>query len=143
MNKTSQEINFVIYAKPVAKARPRFGRGKVYTPKKTKDFEFLVKFEALKHIKTPMSGPVAVSILFFCKTGVKKLHGKFKDTRFDLDNGGKAILDALNGVAYADDGQVSVLTMQKRWYHKDAINIIISQLKEKGDCSKQSPCYDA
>lgn len=38
-----------------------------------------------------------------------------KTTKPDLDNVGKAILDALNEIAYNDDGQVYRLTVEK-WY---------------------------
>lgn len=35
--------------------------------------------------------------------------------RFDLDNGVKAVLDALNTVAWDDDGQVTNLTIRKQY----------------------------
>ena len=41
-------------------------------------------------------------------------------SRPDVDNVSKAIMDALNGVAYKDDAQVSVLVCEKRYTQDEA-----------------------
>jgi Holliday junction resolvase RusA-like endonuclease len=67
-----------------------------------------------------LEGPVSVRIV--CWFDRPKSHSKKrrqdpepKTTKPDLDNVGKAILDALNEIAYNDDGQVFMLTVEK-WY---------------------------
>ena len=67
-----------------------------------------------------LQGPVSVRVV--CWFERPKIHGKKrrqrsepKTTKPDLDNVGKAILDALNEIAYNDDGQVYRLTVEK-WY---------------------------
>ena len=67
-----------------------------------------------------LEGPVSVRIV--CWFERPKSHSKKrrqqqepKTTKPDLDNVGKAILDALNEIAYNDDGQVCRLTVEK-WY---------------------------
>jgi Holliday junction resolvase RusA-like endonuclease len=67
-----------------------------------------------------LEGPVSVRIV--CWFDRPKSHSKKrrqqaepKTTKPDLDNVGKAILDALNEIAYNDDGQVYRLTIEK-WY---------------------------
>jgi Holliday junction resolvase RusA-like endonuclease len=67
-----------------------------------------------------LDGPVEVRIA--CRFERPKGHSKKrrqqrepKTTKPDLDNVGKAILDALNEIAYNDDGQVYRLTVEK-WY---------------------------
>jgi Holliday junction resolvase RusA-like endonuclease len=67
-----------------------------------------------------LDGPVEVRIA--CWFERPKGHSKKrrqqrepKTTKPDLDNVGKAILDALNEIAYNDDGQVYRLTVEK-WY---------------------------
>jgi Holliday junction resolvase RusA-like endonuclease len=67
-----------------------------------------------------LEGPVEVRIA--CWFERPKGHSKKrrqqrepKTTKPDLDNVGKAILDALNEIAYNDDGQVYRLTVEK-WY---------------------------
>jgi Holliday junction resolvase RusA-like endonuclease len=67
-----------------------------------------------------LEGPVSIKIV--CWFDRPKSHSKKrrqqqepKTTKPDLDNVGKAILDALNEIAYNDDGQVFMLTIAK-WY---------------------------
>jgi Holliday junction resolvase RusA-like endonuclease len=67
-----------------------------------------------------LEGPVEIRIA--CWFERPKGHSKKrqqqrepKTTKPDLDNVGKAILDALNEIAYNDDGQVYRLTVEK-WY---------------------------
>ena len=67
-----------------------------------------------------LEGPVWIRIV--CWFERPKSHSKKrrqqpepKATKPDLDNIGKAILDALNEIAYNDDGQVCRLTVEK-WY---------------------------
>jgi Holliday junction resolvase RusA-like endonuclease len=67
-----------------------------------------------------LEGPVEIRIA--CWFERPKNHSKKrrqqaepKTTKPDLDNVGKAILDALNEIAYNDDGQVCRLTVEK-WY---------------------------
>jgi hypothetical protein len=67
-----------------------------------------------------LEGPVEIRIV--CWFERPKGHSKKrrqqaepKTTKPDLDNIGKAVLDALNDIAYNDDGQVCRLTVEK-WY---------------------------
>jgi Holliday junction resolvase RusA-like endonuclease len=78
-----------------------------------------------------LEGPVSIRVV--CLFDRPKSHSKKrrqytepKTTKPDLDNVGKAILDALNEIAYNDDGQVFMLTVEK-WYvgPYDAIGTII------------------
>lgn len=52
----------------------------------------------------PLSGPVAVELVLHPRLTAK---GRASRTRLDLDAPIKPLLDALNGVAYADDKQVT------------------------------------
>ena len=78
-----------------------------------------------------LEGPVSIRVV--CLFDRPKSHSKKrrqytepKTTKPDLDNVGKAILDALNEIAYNDDGQVFMLTVEK-WYvgPYDAIGTMI------------------
>jgi Holliday junction resolvase RusA-like endonuclease len=67
-----------------------------------------------------LEGPVSVRVV--CWFDRPKSHSKKrrqsrepKTTKPDADNLGKAILDALNEIAYNDDGQVCRFTVEK-WY---------------------------
>lgn len=116
-------IVFEIPGTPFGKQRPRATRqGRVYTPKKTVSYERQVGQIALPHFPTPIDGPVRLSIRatfmparsWTIKKTKAMLHQPHTQ-RPDLDNCAKAILDALNRIAWADDTQVAELTVSKVW----------------------------
>ena len=67
-----------------------------------------------------LEGPVEIRIVCWFDrpkghSKKQRQHQEPKTKKPDLDNVGKAILDALNEIAYNDDGQVYRLTVEK-WY---------------------------
>lgn len=127
-------IEFWILGTPVAKARPRMTRsGHVYTPQKTLDFERLVA-ECVRNCK-PIEGAVHVDIVAWfepAKSWSKKKREAALWTphtqRPDIDNLVKAILDGLNGCAFADDAQVAKITCVKKWGDSARTEVTISEL---------------
>ena len=116
-----------IKTKPVAKERPRKGKNGFYTPRKTKKFEELIKSEYLKQDGTYHEGEVTAFIEITKKypeswPKTKKVESPCL-TRPDLDNIAKSILDALNGIAYKDDNQVSTLIISKEYAAEDIIKV--------------------
>ncbi|MBA2708309.1 MAG: RusA family crossover junction endodeoxyribonuclease [Gemmatimonadaceae bacterium] len=86
-----------------AKGRPRFGGGRAYTPAGTRSWEEFVGWTwVAAHGNTRLTGPIAIEL-------------DFNQVRADLDNLVKAILDAMNGIAYVDDSQVVDIVARKRW----------------------------
>ena len=117
-------ISFIVPGIPVAKGRPRFARvGKgvrTFTPAKTVRFEERVMLAAQAAGVTMLTGPVEVSIsAIFGMVGPprkrKPREAQWKATRPDVENVAKAVLDALNGIAYRDDAQVVSLFVTKRF----------------------------
>lgn len=51
------------------------------------------------------------------------------DKKPDIDNIAKAVLDALNGVAYRDDTQVVELQMRKKYSDRPRLEICIEELE--------------
>lgn len=110
------KVRFTIPGVPVPKARPRVVRGHAFTPKKTKDYEVLVKdvYNLTVGEYLGDSAIVATINLYFpipesySKSKKRRIEdGEIKHTkRPDVDNCAKAILDALNEVAYKDDAQI-------------------------------------
>lgn len=91
--------------------RPRFFKGRVISgTKKHRDLKKLIRSVAEESGATPIDGPcmAVIDFMFALKTGAG-----YRDTRPDLDNLAKLVLDALNGIAYHDDGQVSTLVCRK------------------------------
>lgn len=116
-------ITFEIPGKPFGKQRPRATRrGSVYTPKETVSFERTVGQIAMQHFAKPLEGPLRVTIratfepaASWSKKKTAALINRPHVQRPDLDNCAKAVLDALNRIAWADDGQVAEITVSKVW----------------------------
>jgi Holliday junction resolvase RusA-like endonuclease len=116
-------VTFTIPGKPFAKQRPRATKeGRVYTPKETASFEAKVGQIAAQHFPQPLDGPVSVFIWAtfqppqsWSQKKTREHIGRPHTQRPDLDNCAKAILDGLNRIAWADDGQVSELHVRKIW----------------------------
>ena len=131
-------MEFTILGIVVAKGRPRFTRqGHTYTPKKTKDYEKLVKLTAMKHFKRPLTTPLRVEITV-CKTPPKSwskkkkadaIAGVIKPTvRPDVDNYAKSVLDGCEGVVFEDDKQIVELTVKKMYLEEDKVIFKIKEL---------------
>ncbi len=123
-------IEFTIPIEPVAKARPRLGRGgHVFTPPKTKKFESQFVQLAKKFQPTlPRSGPIEVRLGFFvAKPKSTKRH--YPTIKPDVDNLAKAVLDAMNGRFYEDDSQVVTLTLTKRYSIDPRIEVYIETIE--------------
>ena len=124
-------LNFSILGTPTGKGRPRFYRGRAVTPKKTRDYEALVRHEAqqaLEHmVQLPnFEAPCEVSIDVYY--AVPKSYSKKQRLQIaesgpwvvrpgnpDLDDVTKSILNGMNGIVYRDGVQVVSLRAKKHW----------------------------
>jgi Holliday junction resolvase RusA-like endonuclease len=104
---------FTVRGRPRAKGRPRFGRGRAYTPKGTVDAERLI---AEAYAGPKFDGPVSLSCVFSDKRVVISITPMDADSglRGDVSNYLKLVEDALNGLAYDDDRQVHRLIGKKK-----------------------------
>jgi len=127
-------LRFSIPMKPIAKGRPRFGRtwrGKptAYTPETTAVFEAHFKAAALRFRPvSPLVGALRLRAAFTFRAPTKKLIGKPKETRADLDNLLKAVTDAMNGTFYKDDGQISEIYAVKVYGASEQIDIELERI---------------
>lgn len=113
-------VSFEVWGKVRGKGRPRFARGgHAYTPKGTRDYERAIReaFEnAPERPPKPFSGPIDVTIVTsrqLPKSTPKRVLSEPDTHKPDADNIAKIVLDALNGVAWLDDAQVTSLTVVK------------------------------
>lgn len=120
------QITFNVQGKPIGQPRQRhriISKGPKafvhnYTPASglASNWKRLINFAATNAMTSKMTpmfvGPVSVSLLFLFQ--VRSKPQKFRTKKPDLDNLAKLVLDAMNGVVYADDNQVAVLTLSKR-----------------------------
>lgn len=117
-------IIFTVPGVPQGKGRPRVTRNGTFTPKKTRDYEKKVRdcYIAQGGQMFPDDTPLFASItaIFPIPSSLSKkrralFNGKRHCKKPDADNVAKAILDALNGVAYRDDSAVSSLLVYKSY----------------------------
>jgi Holliday junction resolvase RusA-like endonuclease len=124
-------VRFVVKGEPVAKPRPRVvtqeGRTHAYTPKHAKEWEETVQWFAAQHRPaTPLDGPLAVALIFYLPRP-KTVKRPRPSVRPDIDNYAKAVMDALNGVMWKDDGQIVKLHCEKR-YGEPRVEIEIQEV---------------
>jgi crossover junction endodeoxyribonuclease RusA len=91
--------------RPVAKERPRFNKktGRVFTPKRTRDFEGLIQLAALSQRVAPLEGDLEMEVCLYLPD----------KRRRDLDNLLKTLMDGGNGCLYHDDSQVTRIVVEK------------------------------
>ena len=135
-------IKFEILGQPVAKQRPRVTRsGIAYTPSKTVNYEAVVKltYQSLYSHREPISGHIEATITAVFpvpKSYSKKkteglLNGRYNyDKKPDCDNLAKIILDSLNGIAYKDDSQVTLLHIAKEYGTQPKVIIELKEIEK-------------
>ena len=111
---------------PLKRAR-RSASGGMFDPKENVEAKRHIGWLAKAQIKTPMSGPVSMEIVFHfarpkshfgkvLKASAPDHHVK----RPDVDNLIKTVLDGMNGIAWIDDAQVVYVKASKVWTEGDA-----------------------
>lgn len=124
-----QHVYFEVKGDPVPKARARTvrkgGRTWSFTPKRVAAWEKVVKAEASKHFDQPLTGPIQVSMIFHMDRPKSRRKDVWVPTTPDLDNLEKAVLDAMNGVAYEDDRFVVAKNAQKRYVRRDEPRVCV------------------
>ena len=125
-------IKFSVLGEPRGKGRPRFGRTKnggvrTWTPRKTADYENLIRWEyhrQCKGLRFNDSDMLIMSVAAYF--GIPKNASKRKQEAMtagdimplrkpDVDNILKVVADSLNGIAYRDDSQIVSVTVRKRY----------------------------
>ena len=121
------QLHVVLPGQPVGKGRPRFGGGRAYTPKKTKDYEQLLAAAARFEMDQARleATELPCKMLILAQFAIPKSWAKWRQQaaqlgeytpgRPDIDNVAKAVLDAFNGIVYVDDAQVFDLQVKKTY----------------------------
>jgi Holliday junction resolvase RusA-like endonuclease len=118
--------SFIVPGKPYAKKRHRIGtiggKGRAFNPKENVTAEGAIGNIAARHFAAPIMGAVKVEVIAYFaipKSWSKKkaaAHlGQPHCQKPDGDNILKAVKDALNRIAWADDGQVYDARVRKVW----------------------------
>ena len=135
-------IFFKVMGEPVGKGRPRLttrgGYAHAYTPKKTSDYEEKLKFAFMAGncesvpvydkgipLKVKMVMAFGIPKSFSKKKREEALLGLIVPTRKpDVDNVIKQ-LDALNGLAFYDDSQITEITAEKIYAEEPYLEVRI------------------
>ena len=105
---------FTVRTRPKVKGRPRFARGRTYTPKATIDAEQII---ADAYNGPKFEGPVSLSCVFEkdkILITLKPMTVERAPLRGDVSNYLKLGEAAVNGLAYDDDRQVHRLVGKKQ-----------------------------
>lgn len=137
-------IKITVLGEPTGKGRPKFstfnGHAVAYTPQKTVNYENLVKLSYQqqcneKPYPKEISLRAEIRAYFAVPKSASKtkrdmmLKGQINPTKKpDTDNIAKAILDALNGIAYYDDAQIVALSISKQYSDSPRVEVCINTL---------------
>ena len=123
----TEPITIIVPGKPIPKARPRLGKGNVYTPVKTVLYERLVGLKATQAMagKKPFTGPVRLDLRaqfevpksWPAARKTQALLGELVPGRVDTDNLVKSFTDALNRIVYVDDSQIVQINARRVYGH--------------------------
>lgn len=133
----SSKIRFIVPGEPQGKARPRVvrtanGKTHTYTPDKTAAYEELVRVCCRQVCENLLEGELCAAItarFAIPKSSSKKCRIAMESgairpiKRPDADNIAKIILDALNGLAYADDSQITMLMVKKEYSEQPEVEV--------------------
>ncbi len=132
-----------LLGEPVAKGRPRFGRGHAYTPQKTRNHETDLQWAAklAMHGRPPIEGALKVEIL--AAFPIPQSWSKMKQARAlaqtirptgkpDYDNVAKLAGDALNQIVWLDDSQIVTATVIKRYSANPRLRIEVEAVFAEG-----------
>ena len=133
-----KKFNVTIPIKPVTKARPRVLRkGWAYTPKKTLDYEKAIAEywrQATHDFQYSREQAIVVNLSFGLpipkntskkKTALMDAGNIPHIKKPDADNLAKAVMDALNKVAWVDDSQVIKVSIHKKYSKEPYVYIYI------------------
>ena len=141
------KIRFVIPGEPTGKGRPRVvninNRSMAFTPAKTASYENLVKLEYQRQSEgvSFADAQVAMAIKAYYalpksdskRKRASKLLGAIRPTKKpDIDNVYKIVADALNGMAYHDDSQIVVASIEKHYAEQPRVEVEIWKLEPNG-----------
>jgi len=130
-------VTFTVPGRPYAKKRPRFSRriGRAFDPAENAHAEAQIGTIALPHFAVPHDKPVRVEVraVFACPASWSKKKraaqvGGPHCQKPDGDNILKAVKDALNRIAWRDDGQVFDARVSKAWGDRDETVIVVEVL---------------
>lgn len=134
-----EELLFFVDCNPHPKQRPRFDMrtGKIYNPVSNVEAEKLIRDAFMKKYPNHSvweKSPIHVSVDFYFKSSEQHHDGWFHSSKPDIDNLIKTVFDALNGIAYHDDGLICSVNSCKFYDENPGIVIMLERYVGGDDC---------
>lgn len=135
-----ESVKFTVPGSPVGKGRPQVTKFGTFTPKKTVQYENLVKLcyrEAVGQERFDDGSMIDARIFAYFeipKSTSKKnralmLDKKLRPTKKpDADNICKAVLDSLNEIAYHDDSAIVDVQIRKFYSENPRVEVILRKI---------------
>lgn len=116
-------MRLTIFMEPVAKARARTVRNKysgksvTFTPDKTAHAENLIRDAVLSQINGFFEAgvPLRLEAIFYKSRPKARKKAVFPTVKPDWDNYAKLLTDAMRGILYEDDNQITTAVIRKRY----------------------------
>jgi len=136
----SRKVTFFVPGQPVAKGRPKFARRgnfvSTYTPRKTADYEALIRAMACEVMVAdprlcmgPLRASFEVRLVVPTSWSKKRREAAiWPTTKTDIDNYVKCALDGMNGYVYADDSQVVELFARKVYAEEAGLLVTVEEI---------------
>ena len=136
-------VAFTVPGEPVGKGRPRAttinGMARMYTPKKTVNYESLVAHAAQAAMAgaAPFEAPCRIELDVLCsvpaswsqKKQREALEGSTRPAKKpDADNVLKAVCDGINGVVWKDDVQAVEVLLRKVYSATPGVRVRVASL---------------
>ena len=108
---------------PIACPRPRVSKFGVYYHKKYQDYKDYLKYYLTSlNLNKFDDKPLYLNIIFniqipksLSKKKKLELNGQYIIKKPDIDNYLKSVMDAMNGIIYKDDSQISSISIIKKY----------------------------
>lgn len=130
----------------MAQGRPRaakMGKGvRLYDPPKSKIYKEIVKRISEGHMRRndlkPFTEALRVDLEFYFMPpksySRKRINAIYEGEELytkkpDADNLAKAVTDAMNGVVYNDDAQITVMTISKDYSNRDYVKVRVRNIE--------------
>lgn len=135
-------MQFHIDGIPVPKGRPRYsaraGFVRTYTPKKTTDYEQIVRTAAQQAMGPTELLETPVAVYLYIRLPIPRSYPRKRSEaclkglerpikKPDIDNLAKSVLDGINGVIWRDDSQIVSLHVTKVYSTQPGVDVLIRE----------------
>lgn len=121
----NNSLEFFLPVTPLPQGRPRFSvkRGKrlIYEPVESKKLKQRIKMLASYYVREKLGtlcdsmDPCSLRLIFVLNRPISRTSSPFPNTKPDIDNLCKLVLDALSGVLYRNDSAIIALQAFKQY----------------------------